>query len=225
MRLRRLPNILHFLSLVFLLGDTTAGMSDVEPTTDDDTPPGHELWASHEDVDEPSTDDGEQPGQEPLDEDAPGLACVESDPSTDDGDAPGIPCGQSDAKNDSSKQNKRRPGRPVVSFLPKNIKRRANRVAAPRASAAGVDQLSAQRKPGRPRSCQSLAALRRNKLNDERKEAERALQDVANHVPGAAAPFAAAIQTPGGHKAFPDLVKASAETKTARSVSSASVRL
>ena len=64
-------------------------MSDVEPTTDDDKPPGHELWASHEDVDEPSTDDGEQLGQEPLDEDAPGLACVESDPSTDDGDAPG----------------------------------------------------------------------------------------------------------------------------------------
>ena len=130
-----------------------------------------------------------------------GMPGGESDPSTDDGDAPGLPGGESDAKRDCAEQIKRRPGRPVVSFLPRNIENRAAR--------------------GDVQS-QAPNALRRNKLNDERK-GERALQDVAKQVSGAAAAFAAALQTPGGQKAFPDLIKASSETKAARDVASAVV--
>ncbi len=70
----------------------------------------------------------------------------------------------------------------------------------------------------RPHSSHSATALRRNQLNDECKAAESAMRDVANKVPGAEVAFAAALQTPGGRKAFPALAKPYEEKSTAQAV-------
>jgi hypothetical protein len=113
----------------------------------------------------------------------------------------------------------RGPGRPATSTQACNVRRRERRAAA-RVAGSGVDG-RVKRGVGRPRTGQSAAALRRNQLNDECKVAERAMRDVASKVPGAEAALTAALQTPGGRKAFPGLAKPYHETSTAQAVLSA----
>jgi hypothetical protein len=118
----------------------------------------------------------------------------------------------------------RKRGRPVTNVDPRNVKRREARKKLKAArETSGLSSESFKLGRGRPRHSQSAAALRRNQLTDEIKAAERALQDVAMKLPGAAAVFAAALETPGGKKAFPELAKASVDTTTAQNIASAVV--